>query len=65
MEFESDTREVLLRLVCGLGYKTDNRILECAATGGAELILTGDQAMLDLRSFEGIQIASLRAYLET
>jgi predicted nucleic acid-binding protein len=31
---------------------------------GADLIVTGDQAMLELGSFEGIQITSLRAYLE-
>jgi uncharacterized protein len=44
--------------------EADNRILECAATGGADLIVTGDQAMLELGSFKGIQITSLRAYLE-
>ncbi len=42
----------------------DNRILECAATGHADLIVTGDQVMLELGGFEGIQILSLRAYLE-
>lgn len=44
--------------------QADNRILECAVTGGADLIVMGDQAMLELGSFEGIQILSLRTYLE-
>jgi uncharacterized protein len=52
------------RRVRVLKDEADNRILECAVTGGADLIVTGDQAMLELGSFEGIQITSLRAYLE-
>jgi len=43
----------------------DNRILECAVTGEADLIVTGDQAMLELGGFEGIRISSPRAYLES
>ncbi len=43
----------------------DNRILECAITGHADLVVTGDQAMLELGGFEGVQIVSLRAYLES
>lgn len=43
----------------------DNRILECAVTADADLIVTGDQAMLELGGFEGIRILPLRAYLET
>jgi len=42
----------------------DNRILECAVAGGADLIVTGDKAMLELREFEGIRIVSLRDYLQ-
>ena len=52
------------RRVRVLKDEADNRILECAVTGSVDLIVTGDQAMLELGSFEGIQIASLRAYLE-
>jgi uncharacterized protein len=44
--------------------EADNRILECAVTAGADLIVTADQAMLELGTFEGIRITSLRAYLE-
>jgi uncharacterized protein len=43
----------------------DNRILECAASGAADLIVTGDQDFLDLGAFEGIRLLSLRAYLES
>jgi uncharacterized protein len=43
----------------------DNRILECAATGAADLIVTGDQDFLDLGAFEGVRLLSLRAYLES
>ena len=41
----------------------DNRILECAVAGNADVIVTGDKAMLDLRIFEGVRIISLREYL--
>ena len=43
----------------------DNRILECAAAGYADLIVTGDRAMLELGAFEGIRVASLREYLQS
>jgi uncharacterized protein len=43
----------------------DNRVLECAVTGGADLIVTGDQEMLGLGAFEGVRLLSLRAYLES
>jgi putative PIN family toxin of toxin-antitoxin system len=41
----------------------DNRILECALAGSADLIVTGDKAMLELGEFDGIRIVSLRDYL--
>jgi putative PIN family toxin of toxin-antitoxin system len=43
----------------------DNRILECAACGKAEVIVTGDKEMLRLGSFRDIRILSLKAYLES
>jgi uncharacterized protein len=43
----------------------DNRILECAVAGRADAIVTGDRKMLELGSFEAINILSLRAYLES
>lgn len=43
----------------------DNRILECALSGRADAIVTGDKEMLKLKEFKGIKIVSLREYLET
>lgn len=42
----------------------DNRILECAIAGKADLIVTGDKEILALQEFKGIKIQSLRQYLE-
>jgi putative PIN family toxin of toxin-antitoxin system len=41
-----------------------NRILECAVTGHADIIVTGDRAMLDLRKYQEIRILSLRHFLD-
>ena len=41
----------------------DNRILECAVTGEADLIVTGDYDLLKLREFEGIPIVRLIDFL--
>jgi len=41
----------------------DNRILECALVGGADGVVTGDKAMLALKSFQGIALMSLDEYL--
>lgn len=41
----------------------DNRVLECAVTGRAEIIVTGDKEMLRLQEFEGIEIVSLKEFL--
>lgn len=50
-------------LVSALDDEPDNRILECALAASADCIVTGDRAMLALREFKGIRIASLRDYL--
>jgi putative PIN family toxin of toxin-antitoxin system len=42
----------------------DKRILECALTGRADAIVTGDKALLALRNFEGIDVMTLATYLE-
>jgi uncharacterized protein len=44
--------------------ESDNRILECARTGGAPVIVTGDKAMLRLGRFGEVRIISLQEYLE-
>ena len=43
--------------------EADNRILECALAGRAEVIVTGDKGLLRLGTFEGIGIVTLRDYL--
>lgn len=41
----------------------DNRILECAIEGEAEVIVTGDKAMLAIGEYEGIRLLTLADYL--
>lgn len=41
----------------------DNRILECTMAAGAKQIVTGDRAMLELGSYQGITILTLADYL--
>jgi putative PIN family toxin of toxin-antitoxin system len=36
--------------------ETDNRILECAVSGRAEYIVSGDRHLLNLREYKGIKI---------
>jgi putative PIN family toxin of toxin-antitoxin system len=43
--------------------EADNRILECALAGEAEVIVTGDKGLLGLGTFEGISVVTLRDYL--
>lgn len=42
----------------------DNRILECAVAGRADIIVTGDRAMLNLKKYTGIRILALRQFLD-
>ena len=46
-----------------LSDDTDNRILECAIAGRAEVIVTGDRAMLELGEYQGVRIMTLRGFL--
>ncbi len=48
-----------------LADEPDNRTLECAVTGKADAIVTGDQAMLRLGAYRGILIISLKEFLGT
>lgn len=41
----------------------DNRILECAVTGRAHVIVTGDKALLALGAYRNVKIITLRDYL--
>lgn len=47
-----------------LDDERDNRILECAVTGHADIIVTGDRAMLDLKKYQEIRILSLSQFLD-
>jgi putative PIN family toxin of toxin-antitoxin system len=42
----------------------DNRILECALAGRAEVIVTGDRAMLALGEYQEVRIVTLRKFIE-
>ncbi len=42
----------------------DDRVLECAVTGRATLIITGDRDLLSMRSFHGIRIITPGDFLD-
>jgi putative PIN family toxin of toxin-antitoxin system len=44
--------------------KDDNRVLECAIAAEAQLIVSGDNDLLTLRSFRGIRVLTARAFLD-
>ena len=46
-----------------LADEPDNRILECALAAGAQLVVTGDRAMLAHGDYRGIRVVSLSSYL--
>ncbi|MDE0348165.1 MAG: putative toxin-antitoxin system toxin component, PIN family [Gammaproteobacteria bacterium] len=46
-----------------LADEPDNRILECALAAGAQLVVTGDRAMLAQGDCRGVRIVSLSTYL--
>lgn len=64
--FLSELGEVVSprKKVKALSDDPDSRVLECALTGQADVIVTGDQAMLALGQYEGIKIVSLKEFLE-
>ncbi len=42
----------------------ENRVLECALTGRAQAIVTGDHALLALENFRGVRLLSLHEYVD-
>ena len=52
------------RKLAVLADEPDNRILECAVTGGAHIIVTGDKALLQIKTFRNVRVVAFRAYLE-
>jgi putative PIN family toxin of toxin-antitoxin system len=49
--------------ISALKDDADNRVLECAVFGRADIIVTGDKEMLRLRRYQDTKIVSLKAYL--
>jgi putative toxin-antitoxin system toxin component, PIN family len=47
-----------------LADDSDNRILECAIAGHADIIVTGDKALLSLKEYRKVRIITLRDYLD-
>jgi uncharacterized protein len=43
----------------------DNRVLECAVKGRADLIVSGDRHLLKLGSYQGIAIVTVRQFMES
>jgi putative PIN family toxin of toxin-antitoxin system len=43
---------------------TDNRVIECALECQADLIVSGDKHLLQMKSYAGIPIMSVREFLE-
>lgn len=43
---------------------SDNRVLECAKAANADFIVSGDEHLLKLRSFDGIPIVTTKIALE-
>lgn len=42
----------------------DERVLACALEGQADLIVSGDHHLLDLKTYEGIPVVTVRQFLE-
>jgi len=43
--------------------RTDNIFLECALDGSANLIISGDRHLLDIKAFRGIEIVRAGEFL--
>jgi hypothetical protein len=58
-----ETIEVRKRLTVVRRDPDDNKFLECAVTGGAQYLVTGDRDLLELGSYRGITILSVADFL--
>ena len=64
--FLSELAELIVprKKLAVLDDEPDNRILECAVTGHADVVVTGDRAMLNLKKYREIRMLSLRQFLD-
>ncbi len=44
--------------------RSDNRILECAVEGCADFVISGDEHLLELKEFRGIEILEPNVFLK-
>jgi len=58
------TIEVRKRLTVVRRDPDDNKFLECAVTGGAKYLVTGDRDLLELGSYRGISIVTAGEFLK-
>lgn len=62
-----DRFQVVTRILAKFGAidrnPTDDRYLECAAAGEVSLVINGDQHLLDVGEYQGIQVLRLAAFL--
>ena len=43
----------------------DDRVLECAVSGKADVIISGDRDLLDLHNYQGIPVMRVREFLNS
>ncbi len=43
----------------------DDRVLECAVSGKADVIISGDRDLLDLKQYQGVPIMRVREFLNS
>jgi uncharacterized protein len=65
LEASSEVVEPEMRLRVVGEDPDDDRVLECAVTGKAAFIVSGDRHLLKLGSYEGIPVLSVRQFMET
>jgi uncharacterized protein len=62
--FKQSTKIEINQTVEACRDSKDDMILELAVCGDADMIITGDRDLLDMKTFEGIPIVSPKDFLE-
>ena len=60
---QSSMTELSVTVVGVASHTADDLILATAASARASFLVTGDQALLDLREYDGVRIVSAREFL--